>query len=188
MPTKKSEESTAVDARKAREQALLLEHLRKVPIIQIACEKAGIGRATYYRWKKEDEVFAKAADEAVLEGTQLVSDMAESQLLTAIRDGNLGAVMYWLKHRNPHYNNKLEVTARLKTVADELTPEQEAAIAEALRLASFTDDDSSLPTPISHEKTLYRSTCHCTPAGSRSTVAETGEEIASPKRSGAFRC
>lgn len=141
MATKK--EPSAIEARKAREQALLLEQLRKVPIVQIACEKAGIGRATYYRWKKEDPEFGKAADEALTEGTQLVSDMAESQLLTAIRDGNLGAVMYWLKHRNPHYNNKLEVTARLKNMDDELTPEQEAAITEALKLASFTEEESS---------------------------------------------
>lgn len=148
MPAKK-ESSAVIEARKAREQALLLEQLRKVPIVSIACEKAGIGRATYYRWKKDDAEFSKAADEALAEGTHLVNDMAESQLLAAIRDNNLGAVMYWLKHRNPNYNNKLEVTARLKQIDDELTPEQEAAITEALRLASFTEDDSS-PSPSSH--------------------------------------
>lgn len=134
-------DSTAIEVRKAREQALLLEQLRKVPIVSIACEKAGIGRATYYRWKKEDEEFAKAADEAASEGTHLVSDMAESQLLGAIRDGNLGAVMYWLKHRNANYNTKLEVTARIKQENDSLTPEQEAAITEALKMASLGDED-----------------------------------------------
>lgn len=138
-----------IDARKAREQNSLLEHLRKMPIVQIACEKAGIGRATYYRWRKEDPEFATSADEALQDGVTLVSDMAESQLLSQIRDGNLGAVMYWLKHRNPHYNNKLEVTARLKHEDDKLTPEQEAAITEALKLASLTEEDApstSLPT------------------------------------------
>src|SRR3990167_1362461 len=136
-------DSAVIEARKAREQAALLEQLRKVPIVSIACEKAGIGRATYYRWKKEDEEFAKTADEAATEGTLLVNDMAESQLLAAIRDGNLGAVMYWLKHRNANYNTKLEVTARIKQENDALTPEQEAAITEALKLASLTDDDTS---------------------------------------------
>lgn len=131
-------DSASIETRKSAEQASLLEQLRKLPIVSIACEKTGIGRATYYRWKKEDEDFAKAADEALSDGTQLVSDMAESQLLGAIRDGNLGAVMYWLKHRNPHYNTKLEITARLKQVEDALTPEQEAAITEALRLASLS--------------------------------------------------
>ena len=137
-----------IDARKAREQAALLEQLRKMPIIQVACEKAGVSRATYYRWRKEDEVFTASADEALQDGVSLVSDMAESQLLTGIRDGNLGAVMYWLKHRNANYNNKLEVTARIKQDNEALTPEQEAAITEALKLASLTDEDApstSLP-------------------------------------------
>ena len=141
-----------IDARKAREQAMLLEQLRKMPIIQVACEKAGVSRATYYRWRKEDEAFATSADEAIQNGVSLVSDMAESQLLTGIRDGNLGAVMYWLKHRNSNYNNKLEVTAKIKTENDALTPEQEAAITEALKLASLTDEDapSISPTPSEH--------------------------------------
>ena len=138
-----SKNRNVIDARKAREQAMLLDQLRKMPIVQIACEKAGVSRATYYRWKKEDEKFAEAADEALQDGVTLVSDMAESQLLSQIRDNNLGAIMYWLKHRNPNYNNKLEVTARLKNVDDELTPEQEAAITEALKLASFTEENSS---------------------------------------------
>lgn len=147
-------ESAAIEVRKAREQALLLEQLRKVPIVSIACEKAGIGRATYYRWKKEDPEFSKAADEALAEGTYLINDMAESQLLAAIRDNNLGAVMYWLKHRNPNYNNKLEVTARIKQESDQLTPEQEAAITEALKMASLGDEDASSfsSSPSSHEK------------------------------------
>lgn len=144
MKNRHATHKASVEARKAQEQALLLEQFRKLPVVSIACEKTGIGRASYYRWRQEDSAFAAAADEALVDGTNLVSDMAESQLLSQIRDGNLGAVMYWLKHRNPHYNNKLEVTARLKHEDDNLTPEQEAAITEALRLASLTEDECSL--------------------------------------------
>jgi len=150
----KKEPSAVIEARKAKEQALLLEQLRKIPIVSIACEKSGVGRATYYRWKKEDSEFSKAADDALAEGTHLVNDMAESQLLGAIRDNNLGAVMYWLKHRNPNYNNKLEVTARIKQDNDALTPEQEAAITEALKMASLGDEDvaSLSSSPSSHDE------------------------------------
>jgi hypothetical protein len=113
-----------------------------------------VSRATYYRWKKEDEQFAAAADEALYDGTALVSDMAESQLLAQIRDNNLGAIMYWLKHRNPNYNNRLEVTAKLKHEDDKLTPEQEAAITEALKLASLaTDEGASTTSPSSDNAT-----------------------------------
>jgi hypothetical protein len=60
--------------------------------------------------------------------------------------------MYWLKHRNANYNNKLEVTAKIKTDTDALTPEQEAAITEALKLASLTPEDaaSTSSPPSSH--------------------------------------
>ena len=143
MTNRHATHKAIVDARKAQEQALLLEQLRKLPVVSVACEKTGVSRASYYRWRREDSTFAASADEALQDGTSLVSDMAESQLLSQIRDGNLGAVMYWLKHRNPNYNNKLEVTARLKHEDDNLTPEQEAAITEALRLASLTEDDPS---------------------------------------------
>ena len=100
--------------------------------------------------EKEDEQFAAAADEALFDGTALVSDMAESQLLAQIRDNNLGAIMYWLKHRNPNYNNRLEVTAKLKHEDDKLTPEQEAAITEALKLASLATDEGASTTPSSN--------------------------------------
>ncbi len=138
-----SKNQDVIEARKSREQAMLLEQLRKMPIVQIACEKAGVSRATYYRWKKEDETFAKAADEALIDGTALVSDMAESQLLSQIRDNNLGAVMYWLKHRNPNYNTKLEVTAKIKTQEEALTPEQRALIEKAIELSALGGEMST---------------------------------------------
>lgn len=120
-----------------KNKQLLLERLKKTPIIQIACEKLGIGRATFYRWKQEDEEFARLADEAISEGNSLVSDMAESQLLAAIRDQNLTAIVFWLKHHHPTYSTKIEVTARLKSENEILTPEQEALITKALRLAEL---------------------------------------------------
>ncbi|MDD5041973.1 MAG: phBC6A51 family helix-turn-helix protein [Candidatus Peribacteraceae bacterium] len=135
-----------IDARKTREQAALLEQLRKMPIIQVACEKAGVSRATYYRWRKEDDAFTTSADEALQDGVSLVSDMAESQLLTGIRNGNLGAVMYWLKHRNTNYNTKLEVTAKIKTQDEALTPEQRALIEKAIELSALGGE---MPSPIS---------------------------------------
>jgi ACT domain-containing protein len=64
-----------VENDKTRE--LFLEQLRKNPIVQIACEKVGIGRATFYRWKKKSKTFARAVDEAIIEGRQIVNDLAE---------------------------------------------------------------------------------------------------------------
>jgi hypothetical protein len=128
---------SAVDKRQTKNKELLLEQLKKRPIVQFACEKSGIGRATYYRWRKEDPEFTEKADQALLEGSLLVNDMAESQLMSAIRDKNLTAIIFWLKNHHPNYATKVEVTAKLKADSESLTPEQEALVTKALQLAAL---------------------------------------------------
>jgi hypothetical protein len=63
--------------------------------------------------------------------------MAESQLISAIRDKNFSAIAYWLNHRHPAYATKVEVTARLKADNEVLTPEQEVLVTKALKLAAL---------------------------------------------------
>jgi len=137
-----------VKARQTRDKALMVEQLRKTPIVQVCCEKLGIARTTFYDWCKRDPDFAKAVDTALSDGTGLMNDIAESQLLAAVRDGNLGAITYWLKHRHPAYATKMEVKAELKRMNDSLTPEQEELIERALRLTGVIHESSS---PNDHE-------------------------------------
>jgi len=126
-----------IQKRQQKEKTLLLEQLKRTPIVQIACEKTGIARATYYRWRNDDGDFSGKSDEALTEGASLVNDMAESQLMSAIRDKNLTAIIFWLKHHHPLYATKVEVTARLKADNEVLTPEQEALVTKALKLATL---------------------------------------------------
>jgi len=121
--------------RTQQNRQLMIEQLKKTPVVQIACEKTGIARSTFYRWKEEDKEFAKEADQALAEGVGLVNDMAESQLLSAIRDRNISAIFYWLNHRHSAYSNKLEITAKVKD--ETLSPEQEELIKKALEHASL---------------------------------------------------
>ncbi len=121
--------------RTQQNRQLMVEQLKKTPVVQIACEKTGIARSTFYRWKDEDPKFAKEADQALAEGVALVNDMAESQLLSAIRDRNISAIFYWLNHRHSAYSNKLEITAKVKD--ETLSPEQEELIKKALKHASL---------------------------------------------------
>jgi len=118
-----------------QDKQVLLSQLRKTPVVQVACEKTNIGRASYYRWRKDDPDFAKLADEALSEGSSLVNDMAESQLVSAIKDKNITAIIFWLKHHHPTYATKVEVTAKLKH-DEALTPEQEELVMKALKLVS----------------------------------------------------
>lgn len=130
-----------IQDRQQKEKALLIAQLKKTPIIQVACEKNGIGRATYYRWKQDDEEFARLAEEAIFEGNGLVNDIAESQLMTAIKNQNLTAIIFWLKHHHPNYATKVEVTARLKADNETLTPEQEELVTKALKLAALLPNE-----------------------------------------------
>lgn len=129
-----NESEKNLQPRTTEKQELLIQQLKKTPIVQIACEKVGVGRASYYRWHKENAEFAKLADEALEEGSSLINDMAESQLLAAIRDQNMTAIIFWLKYHHPAYATKVEVTAKLKR-DDTLTPEQESLVAKALTFA-----------------------------------------------------
>lgn len=126
--------------KKPKFQNQFLDELKKVPIVQIACEKTGLSRNSVYRWRKEDKEFLKKMDEAIIEGVALVNDMSESQLLNLIKEKNYSAISFWLRHRNDNYKNRLEVTTTERI--EELTPEQQKVVKEALKLASITKQRS----------------------------------------------
>ncbi|MFH1712444.1 MAG: hypothetical protein ABH846_04400, partial [Patescibacteria group bacterium] len=113
---------------------LLLEQLRKTPIIEAACQKVGIARMTFYRWKSYDQEFAQRVEKALLDGRLLMNDLAEGQLVSAIKDRNLYAVTYWLKHHHDAYKTRVQIEGAINTV-HELSPEQEALMRRAFKLA-----------------------------------------------------
>lgn len=116
---------------KTKQQKLLfIEALRKTPIIQVVCERTGISRTTYYRWKEVDEDFADAVSSALNEGIALVNDMAETQLITSIKEKNMSAIAYWLNHRHPAYARRL-ISSEQKT---RLSPEQLSLIQTCLKI------------------------------------------------------
>jgi hypothetical protein len=126
-----NKKDTKIVKRIRNDQELLIEQLKKTPIVQITCEKTSIGRATYYRWLEKYPNFAKRANEAIKEGEALVSDMAESQLLAAIRDGNLRAIVFWLRNHHKNYTNRIEITSNNNN-DEELSPDQQKLIEKAL--------------------------------------------------------
>ncbi len=126
--------------KKDKTREIVIEQLKKTPIIQIACEKTGISRATFYRWKKENKEFAKVTNDAITEGEMLINDMSESQLISLIRDKNLTAIQLWLRHHHPKYTNKVEVIGKLNVREEPLTPEQEALVEKALKLAGVLEN------------------------------------------------
>lgn len=126
--------------KKNKFQDQFLDELRKVPIVQVACEKTGLSRNSVYRWRKDDKEFLKKMESALSDGVALVNDMSESQLLTLIKEKNYPAISFWLRHRNDNYKNKLEITT--KDDDEELTPSQAKIVKQALKLANITKSKS----------------------------------------------
>lgn len=132
---KKEKFDRTIEIRKQKQQQILCEQLKKIPIIQIACSKAGIGRATYYRWL-DDDVFAKNIKEATKEGIDQINDLAESGLINNIKNGNLRAIEFWLRNNKKSY----------KTILNPITTEQEKKLEEIRKsLEEFVDNSPNLP-------------------------------------------
>jgi hypothetical protein len=112
----------------------LIEFLVRTPIVQVACEKIGIGRATYYRWLKIDPDFKSKAENAICIGKGLINDLAESQLISAIKDQNMTAIIFWLKNNHQNYKQKIELSGELMTKNRELTPEEIEQIKKSFNL------------------------------------------------------
>jgi hypothetical protein len=73
---------------------VMLEALRaSLGIVTTACERAGVGRATHYRWIESDEDYATA----VRECEDVALDFAETSLMKQIGRGEAAATIFYLK-------------------------------------------------------------------------------------------
>ena len=97
-----------VDARIKRDKEKFLEILSKNPIVQLACERLNIDKATFYRWKESDKEFVKRVEEAIIEGNSLVTDMAEAQMNSLIKEKHFGAIKFRLTAHHKDYKNQAE--------------------------------------------------------------------------------
>ena len=122
-----------------KQKILFIEYLKKTPIVEVACSKTGVSRATFYRWKKEDLEFAKQADEALSTGKHLISDLAESMLIQAIKEGDTRSIIFWLKHNKDEYRSRIELSGSIQQIREELTEDEVEILRQALKLAGFDD-------------------------------------------------
>lgn len=99
-----------------KQKKILLEQIKKIPIIQLACERTGISRSTFYRWCDDDEKFANEYKDALVNGKQLINDLAESKLISNIHNNNMQAITFWLKHKHSDYK---EEDAKSKLMEDD---------------------------------------------------------------------
>lgn len=100
----------------------VIKELLLVPIVQLACKRAGVSRATYYRWLKEDSKFALEYDEALVKGIQSINDLAESKLIHRVNEGDMRAISFWLSNNKENYRkNPTKVIVHEATWAEILS-------------------------------------------------------------------
>jgi hypothetical protein len=127
--------------RQQKDKLDLIENLKRMPIIEVACTKTGISRATYYRWKESDPTFSQMADKAQDEGESLIKDVAVSKIIKGINEDNLTAAMYWLNHRDPRFSNKVEISTISKP-QEALSAEQQEVVSRALAMTGLIEDEN----------------------------------------------
>ncbi len=92
-------------------KAKVLEELTRTPIVEAACRKAGLPRATFYRWVSETAEFEDDVNVAQAQGRERVNDMAESVVIKGIKEENQKYVFFWLQQNHRNYVKKKPVKA-----------------------------------------------------------------------------
>lgn len=94
-----------IHQRQQKQKILFLENYQKMPVVQIVCERIGIGRTTFYRWQKEDALFYQQVLDAERLGRDRMNDAMESALIQAAKQGNITAIIFYLKYNHPRYSD-----------------------------------------------------------------------------------
>ncbi|MBP9772804.1 MAG: hypothetical protein KBD26_03150 [Candidatus Pacebacteria bacterium] len=70
------------------------------------CKEIDISRQSISRWLKEDPEFKKEYEECMSQGIENVNDLATSQTINHIKQGDIGMIKYWLSHNDPKFTKR----------------------------------------------------------------------------------
>ena len=102
---------------KAHLKKTFLQHFKDGKgIVSYACDMTGITRETYRQWKMKDPKFKEACEEV----DETTLDIVESKLLSKINEGDLTAVIFYLKTKGKHrgYVERVENNVSLTPFED----------------------------------------------------------------------
>lgn len=97
-----------IEERQEKDKQALIEALKEMPIARVACKRAGVSRATYYRWRNEDKDFLQQCYEAISIGIEAINEMSDSQLISLIGEKSLQAIKWWQQHNHERYGAKIK--------------------------------------------------------------------------------
>ena len=108
---------------KNKAKKLIIEELAVTPIFSIACKKAGIPKATFYRWRNDDPESDVQCMHARAMGVDNINELAESSLIKNIRNGDFRSTKFWLETNHNSYRNKRETSYEAGKMIDEYSEE-----------------------------------------------------------------
>ncbi|MDL2341979.1 MAG: helix-turn-helix domain containing protein [Patescibacteria group bacterium] len=127
---------------KERTKAAIVKRLSEVRIVEIACKSVGISRSTYYRWLQEDKTFSIYCEDAIRLGTDTISDLAESQIVSKIKAGDFRAAVYWLEHHSRDYKPRSKYPAEEVDHFKEMSDEEFELISRSVEALRKARDDT----------------------------------------------
>lgn len=131
---------SAIDVRIKRQQEKLLEALAESGNVSFACKRVGVSRDTYYRWRKEDEEFLVKVELAIASGKAFVNDLAHSQLIRNIQNGDMGAIKFQLANCHEDYHPKKTTSPyRIEEMTPPITIASIPFIAKMNRFKKFLE-------------------------------------------------
>jgi L-lactate utilization protein LutC len=115
-------------------QAQFLEELKACRgDITAASFRVGVNRSTFYIWQKRYKKFKEWAENILGEERAKMNDYAESKLFKLIDEGNIAAVIFFLKCKHPEYQLQHLLTLTNKwEVEGKLSSEDRALIEKAI--------------------------------------------------------
>lgn len=85
-------------------------------IVTAACKSVNLSRETFYKYYNTDPEFKKAVNDI----NEITLDFTENQLLKLIRDGNIQAILFYMrykaKHRGYTEDMNIKVEHSIKTI------------------------------------------------------------------------
>lgn len=86
------------DSNGHRKKAMIEAMEKSLGIVTSACKQVGISRDTHYRWLREDDEYRSN----IANIDEMAIDYAEGQLFSQIKEGNVTAIIFYLKTKAKH--------------------------------------------------------------------------------------
>ena len=108
-----------------KKEQLLEALVKSLGIVSTACLNVGMSRTTYYKYYNEDEQFKGQVNDI----SDIAIDFAESKLFDLIKEGNIAAVIFYLKTKGKKRGyiekQEIEIDGNFNLTVEFISPDEQ---------------------------------------------------------------